>query len=174
MEFFAAFSVTVCLLDACGIINLMDDSNISLNNQPGKASPKELAQQRKIIAGIVIGIVVLLVILGLSLYFLLTPNTPADYVARIRDVFIIIMALESLLIGVVLIILMVQLARLINLLQNEVKPILDSTNETVSTLRGTTEFLSDNLAEPVIKLNEYVAGIQRLLEILGMVKPRMP
>jgi len=46
------------------------------------------------------------------------------------------MAFESLIIGVTLVILMIQLATLINLLQNEIKPILNSTNETVNTLKG--------------------------------------
>jgi hypothetical protein len=58
--------------------------------------------------------------------------------------------------------------RLINLLQNEIRPILDSTNETVSTLRGTTAFLSNNLVEPVIKLNEYLAGFSQLLQVMGL------
>ena len=62
------------------------------------------------------------------------------------------------------------MARLINLLQNEIKPILYSTNETVSTLRGTAAFLSDNLAEPVIKLNEYLAGFMQALAVLGLVR----
>jgi len=98
--------------------------------------------------------------------------------AQIRDVFIIFMALETLFIGLALVILMVQLARLINLIQNEIKPILDSTNETVSHLRGTTVFLSDNLVQPVIKLNEYLAGFSQFLQVIGLVrkssKPRKP
>jgi hypothetical protein len=57
---------------------------------------------------------------------------------------------------------------LTNLLQNEIKPILDSTNETVSTLRGTTQFVSEHLSEPIIKLNEYVAALQKLLELLRL------
>ena len=81
-----------------------------------------------------------------------------DVTARVRDIFIIFMAFESLIIGVALVILIVQLALLTNLLQNEIKPIIDSTNETVNTVRGTATFLSDNLAEPVIKLN----GVSRL------------
>jgi hypothetical protein len=124
-------------------------------------------RQRQIIIGICIVVVLLLALVITSLIYLLHPNTQPDQVARIRDVFIIVMALESLLMGLVLTILIIQLARLINLLQNEVKPILDSTNETVNTLRGTTNFLSDNLVEPVIKLNEIIAMITRLGEILG-------
>ncbi len=90
----------------------------------------------------------------------------AEVTGKIRDVFIIFMALESLVIGVALVVLIVQLAVLTNLIQNEIKPILDTTNETVNTLKGTVRFLSDNLSEPVIVLNEYLAAVKRLLEII--------
>jgi len=76
------------------------------------------------------------------------------------------MALESLVIGVVLVILIVQMAILINLLQNEIKPILDSTNETVNNIKGTAIFLSDNLVEPVIKLNSTLAGFKRVIDFI--------
>jgi hypothetical protein len=88
----------------------------------------------------------------------------------VRDIFIIFMALESLLIGAALVVLIIQLASLINLLQNEVKPILKSTSETVNTLRGTTEFLSENLVEPVIKLNSYLAGLKKFFDLFNIVR----
>jgi hypothetical protein len=102
--------------------------------------------------------VVGLVVVGLVL--LLQPGTDTS---RIRDIFIIFMALEFLLIGIVMIILIIQLARLTLLLQNEIKPILESTSETANTLRGTTAFLSDHLVEPVLKLNQYLAGMNRII-----------
>lgn len=118
--------------------------------------------------GLVIGISIAAIIIigGLITFaiFLLTGNS--DTTEKIRDVFIIFMALESMIIGLVLVILVVQLAQLTNLLQTEIKPILDSTNDTVSTLRGTAKFLSDNLTEPVIKLNEYLAGLQTITKIV--------
>jgi hypothetical protein len=80
------------------------------------------------------------------------------------------MAFESLIIGAALVVLAIQIASLVNLLQNEVKPILKSTNETVNTLRGTTEFLSENMVEPVIKLNSYLAGLRKLFNIFGIKK----
>ena len=126
-------------------------------------SPEEIKKQRAAIIGVSIGAILLLALIVLSVIYLLNPGTDT---ARFRDVFIIFMALESIVIGLVLIILVVQIARLINLLQNEIKPILDSTNETVSTLRGTTKFLSDNLAEPIIKLNEYFAGLQSFIKLI--------
>jgi len=124
-------------------------------------------RSKRIVTIVIIGVVVLLVLLGLAIYFLLQPGTPTD---RIRDVFIIVVALESLVIGIALIILIVQLASLINLLQNEVRPILTSTSETVNNLRGTVEFLGENVVEPVIKLNGYLAGMSRVIELMGIRK----
>ena len=119
--------------------------------------------------GAIIGsIIAILILIGAIVAFVFLLRSDNEITSRIRDVFIIFMALEFLIIGLVLIVLVVQLARLTNLLQNEIKPILDSTNETVSTLRGTTRFLSDNIVEPVIKLNEYFAGLQ---SVINLVRP---
>jgi len=151
----------------------MSDSLISPSVTTSENEPSNNSQaQRTTIIGIIIGLVVLLGILITGVVLLLLPSTDITTVGRIRDIFIILMALESLLIGLVLVILIIQIARLINLLQNEIKPILDSTNETVSTLRGTTAFLSTNLVEPVIKLNESLAGLQKFMEILGIGRKR--
>ncbi len=125
------------------------------------------AKMKRIMTGVIIGVVVLLILLGLAIFFLLQPSTPTD---KIRDVFIIVVALESLVIGVALVVLIIQLAGLINLLQNEVRPILKATNDTVNNLRGTAEFLGENVVEPVIKLNGYLAGLNRMLELMGVKK----
>ena len=124
-------------------------------------------RQRVIVITAVIFLIVLIAGIVAAVIGLLQENTPTD---KIRDIFIIFMALESLLIGVALIVLIVQFASLINLLQNEVRPILDATNETVNHLRGTAEFLGENVVEPVIKLSGYLAGMQRMLELLGVKK----
>lgn len=126
----------------------------------------DAGQKKAAVIAVVIAAAVLALI-GLGVWFLLQPTTDT---ARIRDVFIIFLALQSVLMGVALIVLIIQVARLIVLLQNEIKPILDSTNETVSSLRGTTIFLSDNLVEPVIKMNEYLAGFSQLIAVLGLGK----
>jgi hypothetical protein len=81
------------------------------------------------------------------------------------------MAVEALIVGMALIVLIIQLARLTALLQNEVRPILDATNQTLSTLRGTTTFLSDNIANPVVKLNSSVAALMRFVELIGLRRP---
>lgn len=130
-------------------------------------SPEERREQRRLMTGIVIGLLVVVALVGLSIWGLLLPTTDTG---RIRDIFIIFMALESLFLGLAVVILIIQVARLINLLQNEIKPILESTNETVSTLRGTTAFLSDNMVQPVIKANEMFAGLRQALVVLGLAR----
>lgn len=134
-----------------------------------ESSPENLRQQRMIVIGAVVGGLILLALMIAAIIFLLNPSTPTG---KIRDIFIIFMALESLVLGLTLVILIVQIARLINLLQNEIKPILESTNETVNTLRGTTTFLSENMVEPVIKLNEYLAALQKMLSLIGLARGR--
>jgi len=132
------------------------------NNQEEAPTRKNKTWLYILIAVVIIG----LITAGIVLLAGQGPETTS----QVRDIFIILMALLSLVIGVALIILVIQLAALINLLQNEIKPILKSTSETVNTLKGTTTFLSDNLASPVIKMNSSVAGLRRLLDLVGLFK----
>ena len=141
-------------------------------NIPATPTPEEsaahratLIRQRWIMAGILAGVVILV---ALMVWAIIALSSNPAAAANVRDIFIIFMALESLLIGAALVVLIIQLASLINLLQNEVKPILKSTNETVNTLRGTSAFLSENLVEPVIKLNSYLAGLKKLFDLFGV------
>jgi hypothetical protein len=142
---------------------------------PPPLTPEQLAekreqerQQKQMLTIGIAGALIFLALLILAVYGLMLPSTPTD---KIRDVFIIIVALESLVIGVALIVLVIQLASLINLLQNEVRPILTATSETVNTLRGTVDFLGEEVIEPVMQLSGYLAGLKRMLELLG-IKPK--
>ena len=130
-----------------------------------KLSDAGTGSSRKAPIGLIVGAVLVIALIVAGTVLLLRADN--DTTARVRDVFIIFMALESLVIGVALVILVVQLAVLINLLNNEIRPIINSTNETVNTIKGTVTFLSDNLSEPVIKLNETIAAVRKFFEIIG-------
>jgi NADH:ubiquinone oxidoreductase subunit K len=97
-------------------------------------------------------------------------RSDVETTGRIRDIFIIVLALESLLIGAALIILVIQLAVLTNLVQNEVRPILASTKETVDTLRGTSEFISRRAVAPIISVSSTMVGFRKLFEIIGFIR----
>ena len=122
-------------------------------------------KQRAIIIGALLFLVVL--IIGVVFAVISMVNHP-DQTETIRDIVIIFMAVESLVIGLTLIVLIIQLAKLTTLLQNEIRPTLDSTNETVQTLRGTTTFLSNNLVKPVIKANSTLAAVRQALGLIGI------
>ena len=84
----------------------------------------------------------------------------------VRDLFIILLALESLIVVGLLVWLILELRGLTNLLKKEIRPILTSAQETVSTVRGTTTFVSSNVVAPFIKVSGYVAGFKAIVDTL--------
>jgi hypothetical protein len=112
-------------------------------------------------------LLLLLAAVGIGL-FLLSRNEALTSTAR--DIFLILLALEFMVVGVAVIVLAVQIARLTLLLEMEIRPMLENANDTLDTLRGTTLFLSESLVEPVVKLQSSLAAIQRVLEVLGLFR----
>lgn len=142
-----------------------DASTNATSNPVTQPSPEEL--ERKMRVRVILFAILILVLLGLLIFgVIMLVKAGPETAALVRDIFIIFMALVFLLLSASLVILIIQLATLINLLQNEIKPILESTHETVNTLKGTTTFLSNNLVEPVIKLNESLAGLKRFFDLI--------
>lgn len=140
-------------------------------------SPEEEARDTNVTRIIVwvVGALVALLVLGFVVALVLALVSPgaAAGVQIVRDFFIIALALEGMLLGAALIILILQIARLTNLLQNEIKPILEQTNDTVRTVKGTANFVSRNVAEPVIKASGFVAWLVALLsEVFGIFRTR--
>ncbi len=83
----------------------------------------------------------------------------------LRDLLIIWIALSALLAGVALVVLVQQVAQLTRMLREEIKPMLEDVGDTISTVHGTARFLSENLAEPVIKVSTSIALLRRLLAL---------
>ena len=130
---------------------------------PEVENPKEKGGIIAIVSAVVILIAIIagIVLLSVQSY---------EAVSKVRDIFIILMALMMFVIGVALVVLIIQLADLTNLLKNEVAPIMSSTKDTVNTLKGTVRFMSDNLTEPVIKINESLAGVKKIAQLLRFKK----
>src|SRR5258708_9955227 len=76
----------------------------------------------------------------------------------LRDFFIIVLALQGILISVALVVLILQLTSLINLLRNEIKPLVDEARSTLTTVRGTTQFISNNVSTHVIQIAPTMVG----------------
>lgn len=144
-------------------------------------SPAELRARRLLITGLIVagllllGLVALLVFLSVDAYQATytgaAPSPGAVVVGLLRDAAIIFVAFETLLIGILLIILMLQVQSLVVLLRDEIKPMLEAANETLATVRGTTRFVSHNVVTPVVKWSGYLAGLRRIVqEISGLRK----
>ena len=71
--------------------------------------------------------------------------------ATVRDIAIIIVALESIFVFILLGVLVWQIWRLTKLIQTEVKPVLQDAQETINKLKATTTFMSDNVVQPAVK-----------------------
>mgnify|MGYP001065929661 CR=1 FL=1 len=84
----------------------------------------------------------------------------------IRDVAIIVVAAMSVVAGVLLIVLILELRGLSRLLRQEGKPIFDSARETMGTVQGTAGFISDNFVAPFIRLASFSTGVQAALRFL--------
>ena len=93
-------------------------------------------------------------------------------VVLIRDIAIIVLAFESLVIGVLLILLIIQMRGLAKMLQEEVQPILESARETATTVRGTTVFVSDTFVKPLIRAAGYASAANRVMSVLALRKRR--
>lgn len=128
----------------------------------------ERGQPRSIpTAYIVGGVILALVLLALFTWFVLwAASNHAPTIEALRDIFIIALALESCLFGIILVIMLIMIVRLVNMLEFEIKPILEKTNETVGMVRGTTSFVGQNVVKPVTKATAYAAGIRAGLKAL--------
>ena len=137
----------------------MDDSPLASKTDNSRNEPSV----RKI--SITLGAIVLVLVTGLALLGIFLLRNPA-LTRRLRDLVIIAFALEMIVIGIAVIVVMVQLARLLHLMRHEIKPILEQANDTIVALRSIARLVSDNVAAPVVKLGGTLAGALRFLRII--------
>jgi len=83
---------------------------------------------------------------------------------NIRDISIIVLALESILIGIILTLLLWQVRALVRLLKSEVKPILEETQETARTVQVTTKFVGQSVARPAVNTISFMTGVRRAVK----------
>ena len=139
-----------------------------------KSTPLELGDESSGMStgakiGIGLGIAVGVILFVLILVFLL--NNPGT-TETIRDLFIIVLALETFIIGTLIVILVYQLIALIRMLRDDLKPMIASTQETVNTVKGTATFVSEQVTKPAIAASSYATGIARSIRVMTQMLPR--
>jgi glucan phosphoethanolaminetransferase (alkaline phosphatase superfamily) len=113
----------------------------------------------------IISITFLLMFVTITLLLILLVRNP-QLTQLIRDLMIITLAIEALFIGIVVVLAIIQITKLIRLLQDDVKPILDQANETISTVRNIANIVNENLIGPILKIAGTLSGTVRFLKMI--------
>ena len=95
------------------------------------------------------------------------------WLAAVRDIAIVLLALESIVIGILLALMLGQLRKLAKLLREEIAPLLDSANQTVGTMQSTVNFVSQSVVHPLIEAKSYTSGAMQTLRNLMFIGSRL-
>lgn len=120
-----------------------------------------------------VGMIIRAVSLPLILYLLIfivalwrawvDPIGSAAYFEYVRGLFDLIVAIGSIIIIVASGVLVIQIARFVNLVRSEVKPIADDTKHAVGSIRATASFVQQHAVKPIIQTQSIAAGIMAFL-----------
>jgi len=115
-------------------------------------------------------IILILFVGGLILALTGDPTQTAPRIGMIRDIFIIILAFEFILVVLALVALILQVARLVSTVEDEIKPIIENTKETLETAKETAQFVSKNVTSPLIGTQAFFAGLFVFLRDIGGIR----
>jgi len=114
----------------------------------------------------VVVIVALLVLAGFFLY------SRPQATAFLRDVALIILAFETLVVIFFLGVMTVLLIYVVLTLEREIKPVLNATSETVYTVRGTTTFISDTVVSPIMSVASTLGAFKGAAQAIAGLRPK--
>lgn len=121
----------------------------------------QLTQKQKILIGV--GIAIFVAVLIFVLWYMITHPV---FTAAVTDIWIIILALVVLVMNVFLIFMLWQIIRLIDFLLFELKPVLESLQETSNTVRGTASFVTEEVSSPIIDVSAKSARVKGSLRFV--------
>jgi hypothetical protein len=124
------------------------------------------ASRMPAIAAAVVALVLLLVLVVLGV--LLFNNPPVA--AVLRDIFIILLGIQSIFIGLLLIVAVVaiiyvalKMYDLTQFVENELRPILRRADDTIRTVHSRTVFISDTAVKPVIEVMSWGSAMRGII-----------
>lgn len=143
--------------------------------EPISTKPLVSDRTRKaaIVVSVIVGLLVLILLGGLIFVLFKSydwaPEGVVPATERLRDIGIVLMALETIVVLVLTLIVIVLLLIVIVLLYDRIIPILEQINrtinsaaDTVHTVRGTTTLISEKVVTPLISVSSFVAGLAQI------------
>jgi hypothetical protein len=124
---------------------------------------------KKMIIIVSIAVVVIVALLVVAGFFLYSRPQATSF---LRDVAVIILAFETLVVIFFLGVMTVLLIYVILTLEREIKPVLDATSETVYTVRGTTTFVSDTVISPIMEVASIVGAVKGAAKAIAGLRPK--
>jgi hypothetical protein len=126
---------------------------------------------RFILAAAILGILAILILIAAALAAALTDAAAwAPVIEILRDVFLLILLIESILVIAALAILMLQVAGFLIMLKTEAKPILDNARETTRVSKATAQFINSNAVDPLIQIKSFLSGLLAFLRELIRIR----
>ncbi len=122
---------------------------------------RQLTQRQKTLIGM--GIAIGIALLIFVLWYMITHPV---FTAAVTNIWIIVLALVVLVMNVFLIIMLWHVIRLIDFLLFELKPVLESLQETSSTVRGTASFVTEEVSSPIIDASAKSARVKGSLRFV--------
>ncbi len=118
---------------------------------------------------IIAAIVVLVILAAFVVVGVLLFNHPS-VAAVLRDIFIILLGIQSMIIGLLMIVAVValiyvalKLYDLIQFVENELRPMLERADDAVRTVQSRAVFVSDTVVKPVIEVMSYVSAVRSII-----------
>ncbi len=138
----------------------MADSTPSEPNAESQSQENSWSFQRVTViavlafVGLYLGIFIIGLILALAL-----GRSAATWLIYVQDLFTVALSISAIAIIIGIGVLLIQIARFVNLLRSEVKPITRDTRAAIKNVRTTTEFVQKRGVEPIIRVQSFLAGL---------------
>ncbi len=140
---------------------------------PAEAEAKSKWTIQRIVflsSGVLGAIIVIIFVIGLLLAFTGELEITALRIQYIRNLFMVVIGLEGMLIIGAIAVLIVQITRLVNMVKRDVQPVLTTAQDTVNTAKGTAEFVGDNAVRPIIRTSAFMSGLGVVFRDVGGIR----
>lgn len=136
----------------------------SVNRLPDETVSKSSVDKKKSrrMTAIGIGVAVMLVLIAAGFVLMIRGGVTGV----VRDIIIIFLAVESLVLVGLMAALVIQMTLLVRMMRDEVRPLIASAQETVNSARGATQFVSRKIITPTANAAASAARIARMFQVL--------
>lgn len=116
------------------------------------------------------GFILILFLIALAIAVFGDVSIWAQRMQYFRDLLMIIVAVQVILIVTGFAILVVQIGRFVNLLRSEIKPITRETQQAARNVRVTSQFVSEQATGPVIQASSFFFGAITFLREISRIR----